>query len=63
MKQPQHRSAEPGVFLDFFSQLSPPTQFLSTEWVILLASPQDQANLGDSLCLLGMSQQLQGLSG
>ena len=38
MEQPQHLSAELRVFLDFFLQSSPSTQYLSTGWAILLAS-------------------------
>ena len=38
MVRPQHVLAEPQVFLNFFSQSSPPTQYLSTGWAILLAS-------------------------
>ena len=37
-ERPQHLSAEPQVFLDFFPQLNMPTQFLSIGWAILLAS-------------------------
>ena len=38
MEQPQHLSAELRVFLDFFLQSSPSTQYLSTGWVIPSAS-------------------------
>ena len=37
-EQPQHLSAEPWVFLNFFPQSSPPTQYLFIGWVIPLAS-------------------------
>ena len=38
MEPPQHLSAKPRVFLDFFLPVSPSTQYLSTGWVIPLAS-------------------------
>ena len=38
MKQPQDLSAEPWAFLDSFPHLSPATHYLSTGWVVPLAS-------------------------
>ena len=38
LKQPQDLSAEPWAFLDSFPHLSPATHYLSTGWVVPLAS-------------------------
>ena len=39
-ERPQHLSVGPRVFLDFFSQSSPPTQYLSSGWEILASFSQ-----------------------